>query len=295
MACMPTTLEYTIPSMTGRTVVITGANSGLGKAAALVLAGVDARVVLAVRSLEKGRAAAEAMGGDVEVRELDLADLGSVRLFAETFTDPIDILINNAGIMIPPLRRTAEGFESQFGTNHLGHFALTNLLLPQIRDRVVTLSSLAHKSGTIDFDDLNWERRPYKPMAAYGQSKLANLLFTTELQRRLTECSSPVIAIAAHPGLAATNLFGRSGHRVRDAISAAAIGLISQSEQHGALPTLCAATANIPGNSYVGPGGFQQTRGEPKLVGRSAEASDAEVARRLWTVSEELTGIGFPL
>lgn len=295
MACMPTTLEYTIPSMTGRTVVITGANSGLGKAAALVLAGVDARVVLAVRSLEKGRAAAEAMGGDVEVRELDLADLGSVRSFAETFTDPIDILINNAGIMIPPLRRTAEGFESQFGTNHLGHFALTNLLLPQIRDRVVTLSSLAHKSGAIDFDDLNWERRPYKPMVAYGQSKLANLLFTSELQRRLTECSSPVIAIAAHPGLAATNLFGRSGHRVRDAISAAAIGLISQSEQHGALPTLCAATADIPGNSYVGPGGFQQTRGEPKLVGRSAEASDAEVARRLWTVSEELTGIGFPL
>ncbi|WP_235343490.1 oxidoreductase [Brevibacterium sp. UCMA 11754] len=292
---MPTTLEYTIPSMTGRTVVITGANSGLGKAAALVLAGVDARVVLAVRSLEKGRAAAEAMGGDVEVRELDLADLGSVRSFAETFTDPIDILINNAGIMIPPLRRTAEGFESQFGTNHLGHFALTNLLLPQIRDRVVTLSSLAHKSGAIDFDDLNWERRPYKPMVAYGQSKLANLLFTSELQRRLTECSSPVIAIAAHPGLAATNLFGRSGHRVRDAISAAAIGLISQSEQHGALPTLCAATADIPGNSYVGPGGFQQTRGEPKLVGRSAEASDAEVARRLWTVSEELTGIGFPL
>ncbi|MCF2570612.1 SDR family NAD(P)-dependent oxidoreductase [Brevibacterium sp. UCMA 11754] len=281
--------------MTGRTVVITGANSGLGKAAALVLAGVDARVVLAVRSLEKGRAAAEAMGGDVEVRELDLADLGSVRSFAETFTDPIDILINNAGIMIPPLRRTAEGFESQFGTNHLGHFALTNLLLPQIRDRVVTLSSLAHKSGAIDFDDLNWERRPYKPMVAYGQSKLANLLFTSELQRRLTECSSPVIAIAAHPGLAATNLFGRSGHRVRDAISAAAIGLISQSEQHGALPTLCAATADIPGNSYVGPGGFQQTRGEPKLVGRSAEASDAEVARRLWTVSEELTGIGFPL
>lgn len=294
MGSMASTLADNIASAADRTIVITGGNSGIGRAAAGVLAGMDARVVLAVRNLDKGRAAAETMRGNVDVRRLDLTDLSSVRAFAEEFTDPIDILINNAGIMVPPLGRTADGFESQFGTNHLGHFALTNLLLPQIRDRVVTVSSLGHRSGTIDFDDLNWERKPYRPMAAYGQSKLANLLFTSELQRRLTECSSPVIATAAHPGLAATNLFGRSGHRVRDAISAAAIGLISQSEQHGALPTLCAATANIPGNSYVGPGGFQQTRGEPKLVGRSAEASDAEVARRLWTVSEELTGVGFP-
>ena len=294
MGSMVSTLADNIPSAADCTIVITGGNSGIGRAAAGVLAGMDARVVLAVRNLDKGRAAAESMRGTVDVRRLDLTDLSSVRAFAEEFTDPIDILINNAGIMVPPLGRTADGFESQLGTNHLGHVALTNLLLPQIRERVVTVSSLGHRSGTIDFDDLNWERKPYKPMAAYGQSKLANLLFTSELQRRLTECSSPVIATAAHPGLATTNLFGRSGRRVRDAISAAAIGLISQSEQHGALPTLCAATANVPGNSYVGPGSFRETRGEPKLVGRSAEAKDPEVARRLWTVSEELTGVGFP-
>ncbi|MDN5775161.1 MAG: oxidoreductase [Brevibacterium sp.] len=287
-------LDDNISSAADRTIVITGGNSGIGRAAAAMLAGMDAHVVLAVRDTAKGRAAAESMRGSVDVRRLDLADLSSVRAFADQFTDPIDILINNAGIMVPPLGRTADGFELQFGTNHLGPFALTNLLLPQIRDRVVTVSSIGHRSGAIDFKDLSWERKPYRPMAAYGQSKLANLLFTSELQRRLTEVSSPVIATAAHPGLAATNLFGRSGDRVRDVLSSAAIGLISQSEQQGCLPTLCAATANIPGNSYVGPGSFKQTRGEPKLVGRSAEAKDPEVARRLWTVSEELTGAGFP-
>lgn len=294
MGSMASKLTDTISSAADRTIVITGGNSGIGRAAATVLAGLDARVVLAVRNLDKGRAAAKTMRGTVEVVRLDLADLSSVHSFAEQFTSPIDILINNAGIMVPPLGHTVDGFESQFGTNHLGHFALTNLLLPQIRQRVVTVSSLGHRSGSIDFDDLNWEHKPYRPMAAYGQSKLANLLFTSELQRRLTQRSSSVIATAAHPGLAATNLFGRSGHRVRDAISAAAIGLISQSEQHGALPTLCAATAEIEGNSYVGPGSFKETRGEPKLVGRSPEAQDAEVARRLWAVSEELTGVGFP-
>lgn len=294
MGSMVTKLDDNISSAADRTIVITGGNSGIGRAAAAMLAGMDAHVVLAVRDTEKGRAAAESMRGTIDVRRLDLADLNSVHDFAEQFTAPIDILINNAGIMVPPLGRTADGFELQFGTNHLGPFTLTNLLLGQIRDRVVTVSSIGHRSGSIDFDDLNWEHKPYKPMAAYGQSKLANLLFTSELQRRLTGCSSPVIATAAHPGLAATNLFGRSGRRVRDAISAAAIGLISQSEQQGCLPTLCAATANIPGNSYVGPGSFRQTRGDPKLVGRSAEAEDAEVARRLWTVSEELTGVEFP-
>lgn len=294
MGSMASKLTDTISSAADRTIVITGGNSGIGRAAATILAGLDARVVLAVRNLDKGRAAAKTMRGTVEVVRLDLADLSSVHSFAEQFTSPIDILINNAGIMVPPLGHTVDGFESQFGTNHLGHFALTNLLLPQIRQRVVTVSSLGHRSGSIDFDDLNWEHKPYRPMAAYGQSKLANLLFTSELQRRLTQRSSSVIATAAHPGLAATNLFGRSGHRVRDAISAAAIGLISQSEQHGALPTLCAATAEIEGNSYVGPGSFKETRGEPKLVGRSPEAQDAEVARRLWAVSEELTGVGFP-
>ncbi|MGO2986372.1 MAG: oxidoreductase, partial [Brevibacterium aurantiacum] len=197
-------------------------------------------------------------------------------------------------IMVPPLGRTADGFELQFGTNHLGHFALTNLLLGQIRDRVVTVSSIGHRSGAIDFKDLSWERKPYRPMAAYGQSKLANLLFTSELQRRLTEVSSPVIATAAHPGLAATNLYKREGSRVFASVTEAVIGLISQNEQQGALPTLCAATADIPGNSYVGPRRLKETTGQPTLVDRSDEAKDAEVARRLWMVSEELTGVEFP-
>ena len=250
---MGTRLDDNISSAADRTIVITGGNSGIGRAAASMLAGMDARVVLAVRDLGKGRAAAESMRGIVDVQRLDLADLGSVKAFAENFTDPIDILINNAGIMVPPLGRTADGFELQFGTNHLGHFALTNLLLGQIRDRVVTVSSIGHRSGTIDFDDLNWERKPYKPMAAYGQSKLANLLFTSELQRRFSDASSSVIATAAHPGLAATNLYKREGSRVFASVTEAVIGLISQNEQQGALPTLCAAAADIPGNSYVGP------------------------------------------
>lgn len=288
-------LDGNIASAADRTIVITGGNSGIGRGTASMLAGMDAHVVLAVRNLDKGRAAAKSMRGPVDVRELDLADLASVRAFAEEFSDPIDILINNAGIMAPPLGRTADGFESQFGTNHLGHFALTNLLLPQIRDRVVTVSSIGHRMGTIDFDDLNWERRPYKPMPAYGQSKLANLVFTSELQRRLTKVGSSVIAVAAHPGLAATNLYRLQGNRLLASVTEAVIGLISQDEQQGAVPTLCAATADIPGNSYVGPRRFKETFGQPRLVGRSAEASDAEVARRLWSVSEELTGVGFPL
>ncbi|AZT96219.1 MAG: oxidoreductase [Brevibacterium aurantiacum] len=291
---MGTRLDDNISSAADRTIVITGGNSGIGRAAASMLAGMDARVVLAVRDLGKGRAAAESMRGIVDVQRLDLADLGSVKAFAENFTDPIDILINNAGIMVPPLGRTADGFELQFGTNHLGHFALTNLLLGQIRDRVVTVSSIGHRSGTIDFDDLNWERKPYKPMAAYGQSKLANLLFTSELQRRFSDASSSVIATAAHPGLAATNLYKREGSRVFASVTEAVIGLISQNEQQGALPTLCAATADIPGNSYVGPRRLKETTGQPTLVDRSDEAKDAEVARRLWMVSEELTGVEFP-
>ncbi|WP_439145353.1 oxidoreductase [Streptantibioticus silvisoli] len=278
--------------MTGRTVVITGANSGIGRAAARTLAARDARVVLAVRDPEKGREAAALMTGHVEVRRLDLADLASVRTFAEGFTEPVDVLINNAGVMIPPLSRTADGFELQFGTNHLGHFALTNLLLPQIRERVVTVSSNGHKTGSIDFDDLNWQHKPYRAMTAYAQSKLANLLFTAELQRRLAEAGSPVIATAAHPGIAATNLL-KDGGRVR-ALAQRAATLLAQSDDDGALPTLYAAVADIPGNSYAGPSGFLEGRGAPKLVGRSAKARNAELARRLWDVSAELTGVTFP-
>ena len=282
--------------MTGRTVIVTGANSGIGRVTARVLAARGARVVLAVRDLDKGREAAATMGGDPEVRRLDLADLASVRAFADGFDEPVDLLVNNAGLMIPPLGRTADGFELQFGTNHLGHFALTNLLLTRIRGRVVTVSSNGHRAGSVDFEDLNWERRPYRAMAAYGQSKLANLLFTAELQRRLTEVGSPVLATAAHPGMATTNLLRPPGERPRiESIQRRVTQLLAQSDDDGALPILYAAVTHVPGNSYAGPSGFLQGRGAPKLVGRSRSARDIDLARRLWTVSEQLTGVPFPL
>ena len=288
-----------IPGLAGKTVIVTGANSGIGHAAAAALAGAGATVVLAVRDQAKGEVAAAALPGMTEVRPLDLASLDSVRAFAAAWQGDIDLLINNAGVMIPPLSRTADGFELQFGTNHLGHFALTNLLLPHVAadGRVVTVSSDAHKSGAIDFDDLNWERKRYRPWRAYGQSKLANLLFTTELQRRLTEAGPTVLATAAHPGYAATNLQSHSGSRLL-AFAMEHVGnrLIAQDAAGGALPTLYAAVADIPGGSFAGPSGpfGLGLRGAPKLVARSAAARDAEAARRLWLVSEELTGVAFP-
>ena len=197
--------------------------------------------------------------------------------------------------MVPPLTRTTDGFELQFGTNHLGHFALTNLLLDNITGRVVTVSSTGHRLGEIDFNDLNWEHRPYKAWRAYGQSKLANLLFTSELQRRLEAAGSPVIATAAHPGYAATNLQFHSQRRSLDLISRIGNRFLAQDEDGGALPTLYAAVADVPGDSFAGPGGFMQQRGAPKLVNRSDAAKDAVVARQLWDVSEELTGVQFPL
>jgi NAD(P)-dependent dehydrogenase (short-subunit alcohol dehydrogenase family) len=284
-----------IPDQIGRTAVVTGANSGIGRAAAGALAAKGAHVVLAVRDLDKGRAASEAMRGSTEVRRLDLADLASVRRFASEWDGEIDLLINNAGIMIPPLSRTADGFELQFGTNHLGHFALTNLLLDRVTGRVVTISSVGHRHGSIDFDDLNWERRRYRVWSAYGQSKLANLLFTAELQRRFSAAGSSVLANAAHPGYASTNLQFHSGSRLMDAISVVGNRTIASDENGGALPTLYAALAEIPGNSYAGPGGFMEMRGAPKLVGRTSAAMDMDVARRLWDVSEQLTGVAWPL
>jgi NAD(P)-dependent dehydrogenase (short-subunit alcohol dehydrogenase family) len=281
--------------MTGRVVVITGANSGIGRAAASKLAGAGAQVVLAVRDTDKGRATAATMPGATEVRRLDLASLASVREFAAGWDGEIDLLINNAGVMVPPLGRTADGFELQFGTNHLGHFALTNLLLEHVSGRVVSVASGAHRFGRIDFDDLNWEHRPYKRWRAYGQSKLANLLFTTELQRRLSAAGSSVLATAAHPGYASTNLQFHSGERLVDLVSVAGNRLIAQDADGGARPTLYAATAEVPGDSYTGPGGFLEVRGAPKLVDRSAAAKDIGVARRLWNVSEQLTGVHFPL
>jgi NAD(P)-dependent dehydrogenase (short-subunit alcohol dehydrogenase family) len=281
--------------MTGRNVIVTGANSGIGRAAASALSAAGARVVLAVRNTDKGHAAAASMPGETDVRRLDLASLASVREFAAAWEGDIDLLINNAGVMVPPLTRTAEGFELQFGTNHVGHFVLTNLLLERVTGRVVTVASGAHRFGSIDFDDLGWERKPYRASRAYGQSKLANLLFTAELQRRLTAAGSAVLATAAHPGYAATNLQFHSGRRTLDLLMGVGNRVFAQDERAGALPTLYAAVADVPAGSYAGPGGLMEMRGKPKLVGRSKAAKDADVARRLWEVSEELTGVRFPL
>ena len=285
-----------IPDIPDMRVIVTGANSGIGRAAAQVLAAAGAQVTLAVRNLQKGQAAAADIAGKTEVRELDLASLASVREFAAGWDGEIHLLINNAGIMIPPLSRTADGFELQLGTNHLGHFALTNLLLPRVTGRVVTVSSSAHRFGRIDFDDLNWERRSYRRWPAYGQSKLANLLFSKELQRRLDAAGSQVLSTAAHPGYAATNLQSHSDSGFWDVVMGRfGNPLFAQSESAGALPTLYAAFAKIPGDSFAGPGGMQGMRGAPRLVKRSKRAQDGAVARRLWEVSEQLTGTSFPL
>jgi NAD(P)-dependent dehydrogenase (short-subunit alcohol dehydrogenase family) len=292
---MTTFSTQAIPTMTGRTVIITGANSGIGRAAATALAAQGARIVLAVRNTDKGDAAAAQMPGTTEVRRLDLASLDSIREFAAAWDGDISILINNAGIMIPPKSQTADGFELQFGTNHLGHFALTNLLLEHVTGRVVTVSSSAHRFGTIDFDDLQWERKRYRAWRAYGQSKLANLLFTAELQERLIAVGSTVKATAAHPGYAATNLQFHSENRLMDMFNVFANRVVAQDENGGALPTLYAAVADIPGNSFAGPAGFMEVRGGAKLVDRTAAAQDMDVARRLWDVSEQLTGVRFPL
>jgi NAD(P)-dependent dehydrogenase (short-subunit alcohol dehydrogenase family) len=282
-----------LSDQTGRTFVITGANSGIGLGAAKALAAKGARVVLAVRDTAKGEEAARAIAGETDVRRLDLADLASVRAFAESVREEVDVLINNAGVMNVPFAHTADGFEMQVGTNHLGHFALTNLLLPRVKDRVVTVASGAHRYGKIRLDDLNWERG-YKRHLAYGQAKLANLLFLAELQRRLDAAGSSVRSIGAHPGWASTNLQTRSGNRVEDALMRAGSALFAQTADMGAEPTLFAATQELPGNSYAGPDGRFGMRGHPTLVSRTKAASDENTARELWALSERLTGVRFP-
>jgi NAD(P)-dependent dehydrogenase (short-subunit alcohol dehydrogenase family) len=283
-----------LPRLDGRRFVITGASSGIGLAAATQFAAKGAHVVLAVRDTAKGAQAATKLAGDTEVRRLDLADLASVRAFAHDLAGTrIDVLINNAGVMNTPLTRTADGFELQFGTNHLGHFALTNLLLPQLTDRVVVIASGAHRSASLDFDDLNSERR-YQRHRTYGRTKLANLLFASELNRRLKAAGSAVKALSAHPGLVATNLQKPTGNRLEDGLIAVGVRLLAQNSDRGALPTLYAATQDLPGDSYVGPDGLFGMRGYPGLVDRSDAANDAETARRLWDESERLTGIRFP-
>jgi NAD(P)-dependent dehydrogenase (short-subunit alcohol dehydrogenase family) len=284
-----------LPDLTGRTAVVTGANSGIGRVTALELARAGAAVTLAVRDTSKGRAAAEGMTGDVTVRRLDLADLASVRAFAEATDGPVDLLIDNAGVMATSERRTTDGFELQIGTNHLGHFALTNLLLPQLTDRVVVVSSGLHRNGRIDLDDLNFEHRRYRPWGAYSQSKLANLLLVLELERRLTEAGSTVRAVAAHPGYAATDLQRRTGSTIANLAGALGNRLLAQSAAMGALPTLYAATQDVAGGTYIGPDGFQHMRGHPAVDAPAPRALDAETARRLWDLSEQLTGVPWPL
>ena len=280
-----------LPSYDGRTVIVTGANSGLGEVTARELARVGAKVILACRNTDKGAAAASGMTGDVEVRKLDLQDLASVRAFADG-VDAVDVLVNNAGIMAVPYAQTVDGFESQIGTNHLGHFALTNLLLPKITDRVVTVSSGMHLIGYISLKDLNWKSRPYFAWPAYGQSKLANLLFTKELQRRLKAAGSAVKAHAAHPGYSATNLQGNTGSAVQDRAMQALNRFVTDAD-FGARQTLYAVSQDLPGDSFVGPRyGFTGPTGRAP---RSPLARDAKKAAALWELSEQLTGTKFAL
>ncbi|MCV7152904.1 SDR family NAD(P)-dependent oxidoreductase [Mycolicibacterium pyrenivorans] len=301
-----------VPDQSGRVAVVTGANTGIGYEAAAVLARKGAGVVIASRNLEKAREAARRIEAahphaDVALQELNLASLASVRTAADELRAAyprIDLLINNAGVMYPPKQTTDDGFELQFGTNHLGHFALTGLLLdtllPVEGSRVVTVASIAHNiQGGIHFDDLQWERS-YNRVAAYGQSKLANLMFTYELQRRLAAASSEspsreahTIAVAAHPGISNTELMRHiPGTGLPGFIKLA--GLVTNSPPVGALATLRAATdPGVTGGQYYGPSGFRELVGHPKLVQSNAKSHDVAVQQRLWTVSEELTGVKF--
>jgi NAD(P)-dependent dehydrogenase (short-subunit alcohol dehydrogenase family) len=305
-----------IPDQSGRLVVVTGANSGIGLVTARELAGKGAKVLVACRNTAKGEQAVGQMraklgskGADaeLEVRRLDLADLGSVRDFAEgtiaEHPEGLDLLINNAGVMAPPRQETADGFELQFGTNHLGHFALTGLLFDQLRkkpdSRVVTVSSNAHKMGRINFDDLQSKER-YMRWNAYGQSKLANLIFAIDLQKRLDEAGLSMKSMAAHPGLSATNLWtagaGPGGGLINllsTPVKAVSNRLLAQDAGAGAEPTLFAATEDVPGGSYIGPDGIGEFRGSPEIVAPRRVARNTEIAARLWDESVELTGVEY--
>ncbi len=300
-----------IPDQSGRVAIVTGANSGLGSETALALAAKGAHVVLACRDASRAQAAldrirAAAPQASVEVMPLDLASLASIRAFAEAFAarqPRLDLLCNNAGVMAIPRRNTADGFEMQLGTNHLGHFAVTGLLLPRLldtpRSRVVSVSSSMHRPGMIHFDDLQLERG-YAKWKAYAQSKLANLLFTFELDRRLRKAGASTISVAAHPGYAATNLqtvgAKMEGARLFEQIYELGNRLFAQSAAMGALPTLYGATAPaVQGGDYFGPDTFFEMWGHPTRVGSNARSKDTADAARLWEVSERLTGVHFAL
>ncbi len=263
-----------------RTMIVTGASSGLGAETARVLAEAGARVILGCRDPVRGRAVADGIDGDTEVRVLDLADLSSVRRFADGIDVEVDVLINNAGVMAVPYGRTVDGFESHFGVNHLGPFALTGMLLDRVRGRVVTVSSGLHRIGRLRLDDLNWTRRRYRRWSAYAQSKLANLLFAYELNRR-------VRSVAAHPGVAATEGMRRD----RSLSGKILAGGRAQTPRMGALPIVYAATADLPGGVCVGPDGFAQRTGYPTVVRTSRRSRDGGLAARLWERSEQLTGV----
>lgn len=283
-----------LPDLTGKTAVVTGASSGIGLVTARQLARSGASVVLAVRDVNKGRTVAEGIPGQTEVRQLDVADLSSVRGFADSWSGSLDILVNNAGIMHVPLARTVDGFESQLATNYLGPFALTTRLLPHITGRVVTVTSLLHRRGQAHLDDLNFKSRRYHPLAAYSDSKLYDALFALELQRRLTVAGSSVRSLVAHPGVARTNLLTHK--RALSVVAKYLIPFVFNDVDRGALPTLFAATQNIPGGSYVGPHGLGGFKGYPKIDKLSRTARDADTARRLWNLTARLTGVeGAPL
>ncbi len=290
-----------IPEQNGKIAIVTGGNSGLGRITALELARHGAQVVVASRNVDKGEAAAEeihaeAGGQRPRVVALDLGSLESVRQFAGQFSgERVDLLVNNAGIMMTPRESTSDGFELQFGTNHLGHFALTGLLLDALgrsdSARVVTLSSNEHRGGKLDFDDLQLERG-YSPRGSYQRSKLANAVFAVELDRRLRAAGSPVLSVFAHPGYSATNLQSTGPTGVARAAMAISNRVLAQSAERGALPTLYAATApDVAGGDYYGPDGFSELRGFPKKVEAIPDAYDKEIGRRLWQASEELTGV----
>jgi NAD(P)-dependent dehydrogenase (short-subunit alcohol dehydrogenase family) len=299
-----------IPDQTGKVAIVTGANSGLGFEIVRGLARKNARVVLACRDAARGGKALEAVrrefpGAQIELIPLDLADLDSIQQFVETFKlrySRLDILCNNAGVMAIPYRQTKQGFEMQFGTNHLGHFALTGLLLPVIlatpgQPRIVTTSSGLHKSGDLNFADLEWKQN-YKPGKAYSRSKLSNLLFTYELQDRLKTEGDNVLSLAAHPGYAATNLQTvgaiMEGSAFKERAYLLANRWIAQTAEMGALPSLYAATApGLQGGEYIGPGGFMELHGYPRIVDSNKKSHDRELAKKLWAVSEELTGVSF--
>jgi NAD(P)-dependent dehydrogenase (short-subunit alcohol dehydrogenase family) len=295
-----------ILDQSGRVAVVTGANSGLGKSTALELGRAGATVIIAVRNTDKGEQATadirrEVPSAEVSVQQLDLADLESVRSFAQRVTrahERLDLLVNNAGVMAPPRRLTGDGFESQIGTNHLGHFALTGLLLPTLlaagAPRVVTISSPAHRMGKIRLHDLQYEHG-YNNWLAYSQSKLANLMFCFELARRATEAETALVSVAAHPGYAATNLqFAGPAKFYERAVMAIGNKVLAQSAAMGALPSLYAATfPGLPNGSFVGPDGFMEGRGHPHVVSGAAKAYDRAAWTRLWELSEQLTGVTY--